>query len=302
MQGEFYTGGKFGDPGLQTFDLDKAVDERPSYVVFNGAVGSLTGSNALRAQVGEKVRIFFGNGGPNLSSSCHLIGAIFDTVYAEGGSAANHHVQTTEVPPGGAAILELTPEVPGNYTLVDHSLFRAFNKGAIGTLTVTGPNNPTVYSGKQVDAIFTGASIASAPAISAPAAQADSFPEVPPNLSAQYFRGRAVFMQTCFVCHQPNGRGVPGQIPPLAGSDVLMNDKAGAIRGVIQGRPGPVTVNGKHYTVPMIPVAGLNDQQIADVITYVRNSWGNSDTNAVTPQEVSEQRKSATIVVVNSYE
>ncbi|MGP8199804.1 MAG: copper-containing nitrite reductase [Limisphaerales bacterium] len=302
MQGEFYTGGKFDDPGLQTFDLDKAIDERPSYVVFNGSVGSLTGSNALTARVGDKIRLFVGNGGPNLSSSFHLIGTIFDTVYAEGGSAATHHVQTTEVPPGGAAIVELTAEVPGNYTLVDHSLFRAFNKGAIGTLTVTGPENRSVYSGKEADTIYNGAPIATEPAIPAPQRTPDTGPSFSTSLGAQYARGRGVYMQTCFVCHQPNGRGIPGQIPPLENSDVLMNDRIGAIRGVIQGRNGALTVNGKKYNGVMIPFPSLSDRQIADVMTYVRNSWGNSDTNTVTPREVGEQRKLAPVAVANAYE
>src|SRR5436190_3621390 len=124
MQGEFYTAGKFGEPGFQPFDLDKAIDERPSYVVFNGSVGALTGNNALTAKVGETVRIFVGNGGPNLTASYHLIGIVFDTVYQEGGTAPTHNVQTTVVPPGGAAIVEFATKVPGNYTMVDHSLFR----------------------------------------------------------------------------------------------------------------------------------------------------------------------------------
>jgi nitrite reductase (NO-forming) len=85
MQGDFYTQGKFGEEGLQAFDQGKAEDEKPSYVVFNGAVGSLVGDNALKAKVGEKVRLFVGNGGPNLISSFHVIGEIFETVYQEGG-------------------------------------------------------------------------------------------------------------------------------------------------------------------------------------------------------------------------
>src|SRR5262245_15084998 len=84
MQGEFYTMGRFGDEGLQTFDQNKAVDERPTYVVFNGSVGSLVGEKAITATVGQIVRLFVGNGGPNLTSSFHVIGEIFDRVYPEG--------------------------------------------------------------------------------------------------------------------------------------------------------------------------------------------------------------------------
>ena len=145
MQGEFYTKGKTDEKGLQEFDQDKGVDERPTYVVFNGKKNALMGPNALEAKVGETVRIFVGNGGPNLVSSFHVIGEIFDRVYVEGGSMVNHNVQTTVIPAGGAAIVEFKVEEPGNYIIVDHSIFRAFNKGAIGMLKVTGEKNPKVY-------------------------------------------------------------------------------------------------------------------------------------------------------------
>ena len=82
-------------------------------------------------------------------------------------------------------------------------------------------------------------------------------------------------MQTCFVCHQPNGQGLPGQIPPLALSDFLATkDKGNIIRGVISGRSGPIVVNGKPYNGTMIPLPYLTDEQIANVLTYVGNSWG----------------------------
>src|SRR6516225_1021864 len=120
MQGEFYTTGAYGEEGLQGFDMNKATDERPPYVVFNGAVGSLIGDNALKADVGERIRLYVGNGGPNLSSSFHVIGEIFDTVYQEGGTVpSQHNVQTTTIPAGGAAIVEFKVEVPGTYVLVD---------------------------------------------------------------------------------------------------------------------------------------------------------------------------------------
>ncbi len=149
MQSEFYTHGKFGAPGLQTLDMEKGVDERPTYVVFNGSVGALTGDKALQAKVGERVRLFVGDAGPNLTSSFHVIGEIFDNVYAEGGSQANHNVQTTMIPAGGSAIVEFGVEQPGDLILVDHSIFRAFNKGAIGILTVTGDANAKIFAVKK---------------------------------------------------------------------------------------------------------------------------------------------------------
>lgn len=149
VQGDFYTPGAYRAGGLQPFDMAKATDERATYVLFNGAEGALTGKNALTAKTGEKVRLFFGVGGPNLSSSFHIIGAIFDKVYFEGGTHFQEQVQTTLVPAGGSAIVEFTPKVPGNLTLVDHSLSRAFNKGAVGILSVSGPEQPEIY-GKGV--------------------------------------------------------------------------------------------------------------------------------------------------------
>ena len=101
MQGEFYTTGKYGEEDLQPFDMAKAIDDRPPYIVFNGAVGSLVGDKAITAKVGEQVRIFFGVGGPNITSSFHIIGEIFDKVYPEAGlSLPNRNVQTTLVPSG----------------------------------------------------------------------------------------------------------------------------------------------------------------------------------------------------------
>ncbi|MCJ8154553.1 copper-containing nitrite reductase [Chryseobacterium sp. SSA4.19] len=149
MQGDFYTKGKFGDKGLQEFDMDKAIAEHPDYVVFNGNTGALLGDNELQAKVGETVRFYVGNGGPNLTSSFHVIGEIFDKVYMEGGNKINENVQTTVIPPGGASIVEFKATVPGEYVIVDHAIFRAFNKGALGKLKVSGAENPAVYKKNQ---------------------------------------------------------------------------------------------------------------------------------------------------------
>jgi len=148
MQAELYTSARLGIAGHHDFDGLKMDDESPDYVVFNGKVGSLTGDGAMTAKVGETVRIFFGVGG-FLPSSLHLIGEIFDKVYPEGavGSAANTNVQTTLVPAGGATVVEFRINVPGTYTLVDHALARAINKGAAGQLVVTGDHDTTIYSG-----------------------------------------------------------------------------------------------------------------------------------------------------------
>ncbi|HFC6616474.1 TPA: copper-containing nitrite reductase [Neisseria meningitidis] len=173
VQGDFYTKGKKGTQGLQPFDMDKAVAEQPEYVVFNGHVGAIAGDNALKAKAGETVRMYVGNGGPNLVSSFHVIGEIFDKVYVEGGKLINENVQSTIVPAGGSAIVEFKVDIPGSYTLVDHSIFRAFNKGALGQLKVEGAENPEIMTQKLSDTAYAGngaAPAASAPAASAPAA------------------------------------------------------------------------------------------------------------------------------------
>ncbi len=147
MQSEFYTKGKFGDHGLQTLDMDKGIDERPTYVVFNGSVGAITGDKALQAKTGDRIRIFVGDAGPNLTSSFHVIGEVFDNVYAEGGTVASqHNVATTLIPAGGAAVVEFAAENAGDLILVDHSIFRAFNKGALGMLHVTGTPNAKIFA------------------------------------------------------------------------------------------------------------------------------------------------------------
>ena len=302
MQGEFYTAGKYGEEGLQPFDMDKAVDERPAYVVFNGAVGALVGDKAITAKVGETVRLFIGNGGPNLVSSFHLIGEIFDTVYQEGGTTPNqHNVQTTLIPAGGATIVEFRTDVPGTYVLVDHSVFRAFNKGALGMLKVDGPSDLLVYTGKEVDANYLGKAVAAGSDAArkvislkaAVAAEIKSNPKIADlNKEIQIEQGKQVYLQTCFVCHQPNGLGLPDQIPPLAKSDYLMANKERSIRGVLFGQSGEMVVNGKKYDGIMIPLNYLTDEQVANVLTYVRNSWGNSG-EAVTVGEVSRIRKEA---------
>ena len=149
MQSEFYTKGAFSEQGFQEFDMASALQEDPAYVVFNGRVGSMTGEKSLSAKPGETVRMYVGNGGPNLTSSFHVIGEIFDHVYGEGGTAANQqNVQTTSVPPGGSAIVSFKIDIPGKYTLVDHAIFRALNKGAVGILNVEGEENKAIYSGQ----------------------------------------------------------------------------------------------------------------------------------------------------------
>lgn len=273
MQGDFYTKGANGERGLQPFDMQKAVDEKADYVVFNGKVGALTGDNAITAKVGETVRLFVGNGGPGLVSSFHVIGEIFDKVHIEGGDKINENVQTTLIPAGGAAIVEFKVDVPGTFILVDHSIFRAFNKGALAMLKVEGEEDKKIYSGEIRDDIY----LPEGPGLQEmPTTDEIVESEIPAkNFDEQMKFGKQIYMQTCFACHQSEGQGVPHAFPPLAKSDFLNADVNRAIGVVLNGLTGEITVNGEKYNSVMTRQM-LSPDEIANVLTYVYNSWGNS--------------------------
>jgi nitrite reductase (NO-forming) len=284
MQSEFYTAGKNGERGLQPFSMQKAIEETPDYVVFNGAVGALTGDKALKASSGETVRLYLGNGGPNLVSSFHVIGEIFDRVLHEGGTMANSNVQTTMIPAGGSTIVEFKLQVPGTFILVDHSIFRAFNKGALAMINVDGGADTLVYSGKQSDTVYQpeGGAIqtmaaAVAPSVPAPATKAE-----------RIARGQSVYAGICAACHQPSGQGVENAFPPLAGSDFLNADKRRAIGAVVHGLTGPVTVNGRTFNSVM-PALTMSDDDVASALSYVYSQWGNAG-HDVTAAEVKAVR------------
>ncbi|MFS8572533.1 MAG: copper-containing nitrite reductase [Clostridia bacterium] len=145
VQGEFYTDLRPYQKGHAQFHAEAMWQEIPNFVVFNGQFNALTGDHRLTARVGERVRLFIGNAGPNLASSVHVIGEIFDVVHKEAASEAATNIQTTLIPAGGAAWVEFTVDVPGEYTLVDHAINRALGKGAVATLYVEGPENPEIF-------------------------------------------------------------------------------------------------------------------------------------------------------------
>lgn len=270
MQSEFYTKGPYGAPGLQPFSMKKALTEIPDYVVFNGAVDAMTGDKSITANKDETVRLYVGNGGPNLVSSFHVIGEIFDNVFTEGGSVANHNVQTTLVPAGGSAIVEFKTEVPGTFIIVDHSIFRAFNKGALGMLKISGTEELAIYSGKQYDEVYQpeGGTIQDISGV-APG------PQIAKNKAERVQFGGRIYKQNCLACHQPAGQGIEGAFPPLANSDYLNASTINSIGAVKNGLSGKLKVNGKEYNGVM-PSLGLSDEDIANVLTFVYNSWENS--------------------------
>ncbi|WP_069660319.1 copper-containing nitrite reductase [Arcticibacter eurypsychrophilus] len=284
MQSEFYTKAKFGQVGLTSFDMEKAFDERPDYVVFNGSVGAQMGDNALQVNVGETVRLYVGNAGPGLVSSFHIIGEIFDKVRIEGGSLINENVATTLIPAGGATIVEFKCETPGSLTIVDHSIFRAFNKGALAQIKVSGKQDHNIYSGKQKDVVYLpeGSAVQSiTKATKAVAVPEKSMPERMKN-------GAILYETNCAACHQKQGEGLAGAFPPLAKSDYLMARKDKGVGIPLHGLSGKIKVNGKEYDGVM-PQMQLTDDEVASIITYVRNSWGNKG-NLVTAADVQKSR------------
>ncbi len=152
VQSEIYTEPPGEGTNVLAYSHDAAIREQPQFVVFNGSEISMYATNALKATVGEKIRIFFGNAGPNLISSFHIVGTTL-TVHHDGvfSDPPLHSVQTTLVPPGGASIVEFTPQVPGAYMLMDHAVGRV-EQGASGTLNVAGAPRPDLYRSEPASA------------------------------------------------------------------------------------------------------------------------------------------------------
>lgn len=156
-EGTSTAAGQPEESGLLVFSHEDGLAEHPKYIFFNGRYNRHLGEDALKARVGDTVRIYFGNIGPNLISSFHVIGEIFDNVYREADlvSPPGHSIQTTLVPAGGAAVVEFGVEVPGTFTLVDHAIFRV-EKGAVGYLEVEGEPNYSIYVSDQEAVLCPG--------------------------------------------------------------------------------------------------------------------------------------------------
>ena len=192
-QSEFYTTGATNAKGMQSMDMTKMFNEQPPYVVFNGDTKSLIGDKALQAQVGDTVRIYFANGGPNLTSSFHTIGEIFDKAWYAGSleSPPLRGIQTITVAPGSATIVEFKVEVPGDYKLVDHAIIRV-SEGAVGILHVTGAANPSIFNPiTSATGTATGAAAAPSPAATSAAPTATTAPATSPTTAASATTGTA---------------------------------------------------------------------------------------------------------------
>jgi nitrite reductase (NO-forming) len=200
----------------------------------------------------------------------------------------NKNVQTTLIPAGGAAIVEFKVDVPGTFILVDHSIFRAFNKGALGMLKVEGPESKTIYSGTTQEGIYLpeGGTIQNMPKV-----KKDTKLIAAKTLPEQIKAGKELFGGTCFACHQSEGQGIPNVFPPLAKSDYLNADPNRAITTVLHGLSGEIKVNGKKFNNVMTS-QNLTDEEIANVMTYVYDSWGNNKTRVTAAMVKAQRNKS----------
>lgn len=103
--------------------------------------------------------------------------------------------------------------------------------------------------------------------------------------SESYKRGKEIYMDFCVTCHLADGKGIPGTFPPLDGSNWLTEKRTESIHAVKYGLRGPIEVNGEEYNNVMTPL-GLTDQEVADVMNYINNSWSNNIEEPVTEEEV----------------
>jgi nitrite reductase (NO-forming) len=213
-----------------------------------------------------------------------VIGEIFDRAWVGGNtSVIETNLQTTTVAPGGSAIVDLTVNVPGTFVLVDHALSRAFNRGALAQLKVSGDEDKTIYSGKIRDEVYlpegAGIKTVDLPGRVTPPAH---------SKEERIKRGELSYKTNCAACHQSAGQGIAGAFPPLAKSDFLNADKFRAIEVVTGGRQGKLIVNGQEFNGVM-PEWTLADEEIANLLTFIYDSWGNSG-KEVSPEEVKTRR------------
>lgn len=118
-----------------------------------------------------------------------------------------------------------------------------------------------------------------------PAAPAQKAPAKGAVLKASMDRGKQVYLEQCLACHQADALGVQGMNPPLVKTKWVLGDKTTLVQVVLKGMTGEVDINGDTYHNVMAPHNDLTDQQIADVLTYVRNNFGNK-ASAITAAEV----------------
>ncbi len=281
VQGEWYTqqiSGKLMGP-----NFEKMMQERPDEVVFNGVAFQYR-DHPLTATAGERVRFYVVNAGPNLWTSFHVIGGIFDDVYPDGNPAhALTGIQAYTVGPGSGMVFDLTLPEPGKYPFLDHDLAHA-SLGALGVLDVRAPGGAQVTAKPPIEQAEPAAG-ASAPQAAAPAAAAPSGP-----YKFDPARGASLYASTCAACHQATGTGLPGAFPPLKGNAAVLNpDPAKHIDVILHGLHGEA-IDGVTYPSAMPPFASaLSDADVADIANHERTSWGNN-AKLVTAEQVKAER------------
>jgi nitrite reductase (NO-forming) len=278
LQSEWYTQQASGH--LMTANYDRMMAERPDEVVFNGVAFQYR-DRPLVAIAGDRIRIYLIDGGPNLWTSFHVIGSMFDKVYPDAdASHALSGVSTYTVGPGAGAIFDVVIPKPGKYAFVDHDMAHIM-VGALGIIEV-----------RPVGSSRVAAAVAETPTLDTIAAVVSTAPPEPPGpYSYDPARAAATFATTCSACHQTTGMGIPGAYPPLKGNPVVMDaDPTKQIDVVLHGLQGQA-VGGTVYPGAMPPFSGLlNNTQIADIINHERSSWGNNS-KRITPNDVKARRK-----------
>ena len=245
-------------------NFERMKEERPDEVVFNGAAFQYR-DHPLQATAGKRVRLYVVDAGPDLWSSFHVIGAIFDKVYPDGDTAhAQSGVSTYSIGPGAGAVFDLTLPEPGNYPFVDHDMAHA-SAGAIGVLQVRGKDGSV-----PVEATATP------PAATAPTADMAAASAAAGPYQVDAAKGEALYSANCAACHQPTGMGIAGAFPPLKGNAAVLDpDPTTQIDTVLNGLHGK-NVAGTVYATPMPPFGStLTDTDIADIINHERSSWDN---------------------------
>lgn len=282
-QSEWYTQQVAGH--LMGPNYEKMLAERPDEVVFNGVAFQYR-EHPLVVTAGQRVRLYFVDAGPNVWTSFHVIGSIFDKVYPDGDPAHTlSDVSTYTVGPGAGAIFDLVIPKPGKYAFVDHDMAHLM-VGAVGVLDVRAP-------GAVGPAEPSASAFPAAPATTALPAASASVPSAPAGpYQFDASKGASLYAATCAACHQATGMGLPGAFPPLKGNAVVLDpDPAQQIGVVLKGLHGQ-NVGGTVYPTAMPPFANqLNDAQIADIINHERSSWGNQS-KQITATQVQAVRSS----------
>jgi nitrite reductase (NO-forming) len=298
-QSEWYTRQVSGH--LMGPDFAKMQRERPDEVVFNGVAFQYR-SHPLPVVAGKRVRIYFVNAGPDLWSSFHVIGAIFDKVYPDGDMAhALSDVSAYTVGPGAGAIFDLIMPHPGKYTFVDHDMAHE-NMGAQGLFEVFPAGSLPSSGGFSSAPVAapSSATLASAPHAPAPASPAAAAGNA--SAGAYQFdpaKGTALYTANCAVCHQAAGTGLPGAFPPLKSNPAVVDpDPAQQIHAILHGLHGKA-IMGKTYSAAM-PAFGsrLSNAEIANIVNHERSSWGNH-AKPVTADQVKALRSAGPEAIAN---